>query len=267
MKQLLEQNRLTQPEFDLVIEANAYLRKIAEPRLKGKISEENVKEAFLQQYGETVKVRHIQLTNLQEIAEAQRRISTGEPFEKVAREMSRNRSTAPVGGELPAFSINMPGLPQSFKEAAFALQPGQISDPVQAEGAYHLIRLEERIAPKAVKYDDHKEIVRADLQDRLTQAAVKELRQQLGQQALKQLRIENPALRAQFEARKQEREAQIKDRAEFKKQLEEQRRNLATQPIPDWTTTAPSEMDTNLLPEPPAPPGDAAPSTQPAPAP
>lgn len=235
-EQFLQQQRISRPEFEIVIQTNTYLRKIAEPRLQGKITEENVKEAFLQTYGETVRVRHIQCANLQEIVEAQRRIAAGEAFDAVARELSRNAQTKGVGGELPSFSRTTAGLPQAFKDAAFSLQPGQISDPVQAEGAYHLIKLEQRVAPRAVSYDDHKEIVRADLYDRLLQAAVKELRQQLGQQALAQLQIENPVLREQFDARKNQRDAEIKEREEFRKDLEKQRQRLSTQP----STTAPA---------------------------
>lgn len=241
MEQFLQQQRISRPEFEIVIETNAHLRKIAEPKLEGKISEENVKEAFLQTYGETVRVRHIQCANLQEIVEAQRRIAAGEAFDAVAREVSRNAQTKALGGGLPSFSRTTPGLPQAFKDAAFSLQPGQISDPVQAEGAYHLIKLEERVAPRAVKYEDHKEIVRADLYDRLLQAAVKELRQQLAQQALSQLRIEDPVLRAQFDARKNQRDAEINQREEFRKDLEKQRQRLATQPSTTQESTGQNE--------------------------
>ena len=53
-----------------------------------------------------------------------------------------------------------------------ALQPGEVSDPVQAEGAYHLIKLEKRIAPKAVKFEDVKESIRKDLTERVVQAVM-----------------------------------------------------------------------------------------------
>src|SRR5262245_6182496 len=152
--QFLQQQHISKPEFDLVLQTNTYLRKIAEPLSKDKISDAALQEAFRQLYGETVQVRHIQVGNMQEVLEAKRRLAAGEPFEKVAADMSRNARTAPLGGELPPFSRQSSSYPQAFKEAAFALKEGEVSDAVQAEGSLHLIKLERRIAPKAVKFED-----------------------------------------------------------------------------------------------------------------
>ena len=198
--QFLQQQRISRPEFEIVMETNAYLRKIAEPQLKGKVTEENVKEAFNQMYGETVQVRHIQCANMTEILEAKRRLAEGQTFERVAQDVSRNQRTAALGGELPPFSRATAGYPQAFKDTAFALKVGEISDPVQADGAFHLIKLERRIQPKAVEFDKVKQSVRSDLEDRLEQAAIKQMRAQLAQQTLESIKIEDPTLKAEFDA-------------------------------------------------------------------
>ena len=229
-EQFLTNQHISRAEFDIVTETNAYLRKIAEPMLIGKISEDNLHQAFNTLYGETIKCRHIQCANLGEIQEAKRRLAAGEPFGKVAQDMSRNPGTGPLGGELPAFSLAAPGLPQEFKDAAFALKEGQVSEIVQAEGAYHLILLEKRIAPKAVKFEDVKESIRADLQDRAVQATVKQLRGQLSDQAIANLKINDPILQKQWEERLNKRTAAIKDREEIRKQMQLERERSATQP-------------------------------------
>ncbi len=95
LEQFLEKERLSHQEFDMLVRTRAYLRAIAEPIIKNSVTEANVNEAFNTRYGETVKARHIQCSNLQEIGEAQRRIRAGEPFEQVARELSRNPQTLP----------------------------------------------------------------------------------------------------------------------------------------------------------------------------
>src|SRR5581483_8955162 len=146
LDQFLQQQRISRPEFDIWLETNAYLRKIAQPMVKAAVTEQMLLDAFNAQYGETVQVRHIQCDNLQEITEAKRRLAEGEPFEKVAAEMSRNRNTAPLGGMMPPFSRSA-GYPQVFKDTAFSLQPGEVSDIVEAEGIYHLIKLEKKIEP------------------------------------------------------------------------------------------------------------------------
>jgi parvulin-like peptidyl-prolyl isomerase len=203
-EQFLQQQRISKPEFDIVLTTNAYLRKIAEPQLKGMINEQNLQEAYRQMYGEKVQVRHIQCANMTEILEAKRMLAEGKPFEQVAQELSRNQHTAGLGGELPPFSRSAANFPQAFKDAAFALKVGEVSDPVQADGAFHLIKLEQRIQPNpnVVKYEDVKESVRQELEDKLLQAAVKQMRQELTLQALKALQIDEPTLKAQFEARK-----------------------------------------------------------------
>ena len=236
-EQFLQNQRLTRAEFDIVTETNAYLRKIAEPMLAGKISEENLQEAFRSLYGENVKCRHIQCSNLQEVNEAKARLDQGESFAKVAREMSRNPGTQQLGGELPPFSINTQGLPQAFKDAAFALKKeGDISDVVQAEGGFHLIQLEKRIPPKAVKFEDVKESLSKDLNARAVDATVKQLRQQLANDAVKNLVINDPDLKKQWQDKLEKRDATIKDRDQIRKQMQLERERNATQPattLPD----------------------------------
>ena len=228
-EQFLTKQRITRPEFDLVMETNAHLRKIVEPLLKDKITDESLREAFSVLYGENVVVRDIRCSNLQEIAEARRRLAAGEPFEKVAMELSRDSRTAPLGGELPAFSRQTSGLPETFKEVAFSLKSGEVSDPVQVEGAYHLIKLVQRIPPQAVKFETHKDIVREQLYDRMVQAAMNDLRAKLGQKAMETLDIREPVLKQQFQQRMSKQEAQIRDRQQIDRELAKQR----PEPQPD----------------------------------
>lgn len=230
-EQFLQNQRITRAEFDIVTETNAYLRKIAEPMLAGKITDQALEEAFKSLYGETVKARHIQCQNLQEVQEAKQRLSGGEPFDKVAREMSRNLGTKSLGGELPPFSRNTQGLPEAFKQAAFALKEGEVSEPVQAEGGYHLIKLEKRIPPKAVKFEDVKESLRTDLYARALDAAVKSLRQNLANDAVKNLVINEPELQKQWKDKLDARDKSIKDKEQMRKQMEAERERAATQPL------------------------------------
>jgi hypothetical protein len=251
-QQFLEQQRITAAEFDLVLRINTYLRKLAEPAVKGKVTDAALEDMFRQLYGETIRVRHIQLGNLQEVADAKHRLAAGEPFEKVASEMSRNARTAPLGGELPPFSRQASNFPQAFKDTAFALKEGEISDVVSAEGGYHLIKLEQRIPPKVVKFEDVKASLAEDLQERMVQAVVKQLRVQLADDARRGLIIDNPILKAQYDARLNQRDQQITDRNAIKEQFERERQKIldraATQP-----TSLPAE----------APSSGTAPATQP----
>jgi Uma2 family endonuclease/parvulin-like peptidyl-prolyl isomerase len=220
-KQFLDNQHKSEAEFAIVVETNTCLRKITEPLLAGKITDESLKEAFAAIYGETVECRHIQCANLQEIQQAKKRLADGEPFEKFATEMNRNEGTRQTGGRVPPFSRQTQGLPQAFKDAAFALKPGEVSDIVQAEGAFHLILLEKRNPPKIVKFEDVKDSLKKDLYERAVEVTVKQLRQQITQQALKSLVIEEPVMKKQLETKLAER--QIQDQEEIKRQMERDR--------------------------------------------
>jgi foldase protein PrsA len=237
LDQFLAQQHISEPEFDLVMRANAYLRKVATSQMPT-ITEENLKEAWKAQYGEKVVIRHIQLANLQEVAQAKAKLKAGEPFEQVARQMSRNERTRALGGELPPFSRNATDIPEEFKRVAFDLKVGEVSDPVLAEGSYHLLKLERRIAPKAVKFEDVKQAVRKTLIERWTAARINQLRQQLAQAALHSMKIEDPILREQFQQRLDAQNAVIKDKDAIRRELLEKKTEApaATQPATQAAT-------------------------------
>ena len=101
----------------------------------------------------------------------------GVPFEQVVQEFSTEPPDGqPLNGELPPFSREDARLPQNFKDAAFALKVGEVSEPVEAGNAYHLIKLEERVPPKAVKFEMVKDSIRRDLAERATKAVMERIR-------------------------------------------------------------------------------------------
>ena len=232
LDQLLAQQRVTRPEFDIVIQMNAYLRKIASQEMR-EIDDEVLRKAFDTEYGATVRVRHVQGANLQEVTRAQAMVKAGEPFEEVARKMSRNPRTAALGGELPRFGLATTNVPDNFKQAAFGLSEGQVSDIVYCEGAYHLIKLEQKFAPRAVKFEGVKEGLRAKVHEQVLQGAINHLRDQLVEQTRTSLQIEDPVLRKQFTERLDDREKQIKEMDKIKQEQERewrQRRESQQQP-------------------------------------
>ena len=208
----LAQERLTAEQFDLVLETNAYLRKLAGPAVESAMTDDALRKSFAAQYGEKVKVRHIALANPQEAIAVKARLARGEDFATLAKQLSRNGETGANGGDLPAFTLNTPGLPQAFKDVAFGLKEGEVSEPVAAEGSYHLIKLEKRIPVKAVKFEDVKESLRDQMRDAVLQKAVAEARQLLAAQALVTLKITEPTLAAEWQKKLDERDRLLKEK-------------------------------------------------------
>jgi foldase protein PrsA len=199
LAQFLSEKHISQGDFDLMLQTNANLRQLALPQMPGKITDTMVHEAFGELYGENRQIRDIELANMREVAEAKRRLAAGEPFDKVAREMSNDPASRALGGELPPFSIQNPNISKVIKDAAFHRQIGEVSDPLQDGDSYHLIMLENIIPPKLVKYDDVKDVVRKELEDTLMTSAIQAMRTQLGQLAMQSLQIDDPILKQKWQ--------------------------------------------------------------------
>ena len=232
LTQYLQNKNFTATEFDLKIQINAYLRKQAEQLLRGKLTDEMVQKEFGVEYGETVQVRYIQLDNEREVGEARRRLAAGEEFGAVARLMSRNARAAAMDGQMIPFSRQTPGLPDAFKQLAFSLQPGQVSDTLSLGGHFFILKLEQKFPPKAVKFESVKEPLRQSMYERLTQNLMQDLYSNLGRRAETALRIEDPTLKKQFEQFMLEQQAAIHDRQRMEEQWKKERavQGPATEP-------------------------------------
>lgn len=76
-----------------------------------------------------------------EIDQLKSRIDKGEDFAELAKAYCEDGS-APNGGDLGWFGRGQMVGP--FEDAAFALRPGQVSDPVKTQFGWHLIKLDEK---------------------------------------------------------------------------------------------------------------------------
>jgi peptidyl-prolyl cis-trans isomerase D len=76
------------------------------------------------------------------IGQLRAEIAGGAKFEDVARRESADSASAQSGGELTGVVRGM--LVPEFERVAFALAPGQMSEPVQTQFGWHLIRQESR---------------------------------------------------------------------------------------------------------------------------
>jgi parvulin-like peptidyl-prolyl isomerase len=71
-----------------------------------------------------------------------RRARAGENFDTLAKEYSTDSSNKDKGGDLGWFGRGR--MVKAFEDAAFALQPGQVSDVIQTQFGYHIIKMDER---------------------------------------------------------------------------------------------------------------------------
>jgi peptidyl-prolyl cis-trans isomerase C len=102
---------------------------------------------------EEIHARHILLPTEDEAKAALARIKKGEDFAKVATELSKD--PAGDGGDLGWFTKDR--MVPEFADAAFKLQPGQVSEPVKSQFGWHIIKVEERRMKTFPPFDQVKE--------------------------------------------------------------------------------------------------------------
>lgn len=197
---MLQQNCITRAEFMLGMERNAYLRRIAEQDFK--VDEATLREEFARTYGEKAEVRHIQIRmgDTAALHEALNLLADGVDFAEVARRVSQNDETAARGGLMEPFAFDASDdtIAPEIRDRAFALSPGEVSTaPVRVGQWWHLLKLERRIPPADVRYDDVRDQVLAKLRDRVIRQRMNELMVKLFQAA--DIRVLDVDLRRDFE--------------------------------------------------------------------
>ena len=110
---------------------------------------------------EEVQARHILVATQGEAETVIKRLEKGEDFAALAGELSLGPS-ASRGGNLGYFLAEE--MVQAFSDAAFALQPGELSAPVETEFGWHVIRLEDRRVVPPPSFEDLSEQIRAFLE-------------------------------------------------------------------------------------------------------
>ena len=87
----------------------------------------------------SIRARHILVDYDYEIQDLLKKIEEGKTFEDLAKDFSKCPS-GQQGGDLGHFSKVQ--MVKPFEDAAFGLEVGEVSGPVQTQFGYHLIKRE-----------------------------------------------------------------------------------------------------------------------------
>ena len=97
------------------------------------------------------------------VSEVSERLALAEDFAAIAQELSDDIGSASQGGAL-GFTDGT-AFPEEMESAIAALQsPGEVSEAVVTDAGTHFIRLEERIAGEAVRYENIKDELRESIE-------------------------------------------------------------------------------------------------------
>ncbi|HEX9078808.1 MAG TPA: peptidylprolyl isomerase [Desulfuromonadaceae bacterium] len=131
--------------------------------------------------GETVRASHI-LCGVDAKATAEEKKKAREKAEKLRKELAagadfatlaKENSTCPSskqGGDLGYFGKGQ--MVPAFEKAAFALKPGEMSDVVETQFGYHIIKLTDKKGPETVAFKDVRPRIEEYLRHQKVQAAV-----------------------------------------------------------------------------------------------
>ncbi|THG89757.1 hypothetical protein AJ85_15160 [Alkalihalobacillus alcalophilus ATCC 27647 = CGMCC 1.3604] len=114
--------------------------------------EEN-QEQFNQE--EQVEASHILVEDEDTANEVKEKLAAGEDFSTLAVEFSTDEASKEEGGQLGYFSKG--DMVEPFEEVAFELELDQISEPVESEFGFHIIKVTGKNEAKEAEFEEHRE--------------------------------------------------------------------------------------------------------------
>ena len=157
---LIQQKFLT----DVIMKKNSdsELKKIYDAKLKNKEGSEEV-HAY-----------HILVKTEDEAKNIRKTIKDGADFEKIAKEKSTEPGAKVSGGDLGYFTSDQ--MVPEFSQSAFKLDKGEISEPVQTNFGWHIIKVVDKRAKKIPSFDKVKPALEKELASELIENEVKRLK-------------------------------------------------------------------------------------------
>jgi parvulin-like peptidyl-prolyl isomerase len=119
-------------------------------------------------------------TARREVERARSRIVGGEPFARVAEEMSADTASARKGGLLGTFRLE--DLSTQFQEALKDSQVGEITEPVLTPAGWYIFQIQERATGHMYTYEELKDQLRQMVEAKKIEEALAEYVQNLRNQ-------------------------------------------------------------------------------------
>jgi len=156
LQQVLDRNNLTEAEL--------------RDQLQQSLLREKVSEAIGQDQApaneEQVHARHILVPTEDQAKDVLQQLQNGADFATLATQLSTDPGSKTQGGDLGWFPRGV--MDKAFEDAAFALQPGQLSDVVHGTNGYHVIQVLERDPSRPVAPDQLQNLRQKAFSDWLT---------------------------------------------------------------------------------------------------
>jgi peptidyl-prolyl cis-trans isomerase C len=94
---------------------------------------------------------------MRKIKEVQKKLKGGQDFAVLAKEYSQDDASSANGGDLGYFTRGQ--MIKPLEDTAFGMQPNQVSDIVETQSGYHLIKVYDKKPGKILAYDEIKDML------------------------------------------------------------------------------------------------------------
>ncbi len=149
-----------------------------EKKVRGGVSDAQARATYDEQIGKLkpepeVHARHILVKTEEEAKDLVKQLKAGADFNELAKKSSDGPSSH-TGGDLGYFAHGQ--MVKTFEDAAFALEPGQISDPIKSEFGWHVIKVEDKRNRPVPSFEEVKDQITASLIQAQLKDTVQKLR-------------------------------------------------------------------------------------------
>lgn len=169
-KNALTQSKLTDKDFKDQLRKMVKIKKVEEYMEKGITITDAKAKAYYDKNQEnytektnTVNLSHVLLKTEAEAKTVEDRIKKGEDFATVAKSASTDTGSKDKGGALGDIPVNTQDYDQTFMAAAIKLKAGEVSQPIQTQFGWHVIKCNSRTNYPVKAFDKVKEDVKKTL--------------------------------------------------------------------------------------------------------
>lgn len=150
-----------------------------EKRVGEEVTEAQAKQFYDEQVAKIepemeVRARHILVETEEEARDIIERLNRDDDFAELAKEKSKDTGSGENGGDLGYFTRDR--MVKEFADAAFALEVGAVSEPIESQFGWHVIKVEDKRQRQLASFDSVKDQIMAALVQKKVQDVIRDLR-------------------------------------------------------------------------------------------
>lgn len=172
--------RLERERIEMQQLLNAFAREFIAENVK--VDDDELRQLFIR-LNTKIKARHLYAPTKEAADSLHASLQNGASFDKLAQDVFQDPELRESGGSLGYFKVDE--MEPRFEEAAFALNPGELSEPVKTRDGYSIIMVEDRVTKPLLtemEYAKHKHKLYAYWRNRKIKRAMEAFADSMGKQ-------------------------------------------------------------------------------------